>query len=122
METGLRGGFTDTNRMPAVTKPIRALGNVGYTDASLSTPLIHRETRVSQLLSKNEPSPNRPLLAYAVSFTYWFASAFFYATSIYVVGRVTGEGRRGFWEVLELPLLNFAIAAAISPIFYYYAK
>lgn len=122
VETGLRGRIADTNRISAVTERIRAAQALGYTEASSSTPLIHMQTRLSQLFSRNEPSPNRPLLAYAVSFAFWFSSAFFYATSMYVVGRVTGEGRSSFWEVLKLPLLNFAIAAAISPIFYYYAK
>jgi two-component system LytT family sensor kinase len=122
VEIGLKARIADANRVSAVTERIRAPRPLGYTEASSSAPLIVMETRLSHLFSENDPSPNRPLLAYAVSFSYWVASALFLATSSYIVGRITGEGRRDFWDALQLPLLNFTIAAAISPIFYYYAK
>jgi two-component system LytT family sensor kinase len=41
---------------------------------------------------------------------------------MYAVGRISGEGQKDFWQMMQAPLLNFTIAAAISPIFYYFAK
>jgi signal transduction histidine kinase len=80
------------------------------------------EARLKQLFADNDRSPNRPALAYLISFTFWIASAFFYAVSMYGWRRTIGDTHETFWQLLRLPLLNFLIAAVTSPLFYYFAK
>ncbi len=80
------------------------------------------ETRPKELFLENDRSPNRPVIAYLISFAFWTASALCYAISIYGWRRAMGDTRETFWQVLHLPLLNFVIVAAITPLFYYFAK
>jgi two-component system LytT family sensor kinase len=75
-----------------------------------------------QLFPEDERSPNRPVVAYVVSFTFWTASAFFYAVSMYAWRRMVGDTRETFLQILRLPILNFMIAAVTTPLFYYFAK
>ena len=80
------------------------------------------ETRL-QLLPEDERSPNRPLLAYAVSFAFFMASALFYGLSMYAWRHSVGNTKEPFFgQVLYIALLNGTIAALTSPIFYYFAK
>src|SRR5919108_4585418 len=96
---------------------------MGYTDASFSKALIHMEAGRKQLFPEDERSPNRPVLAYVVSFTFWTASAFFYALSMYAWRRAVGDTRQTFLEIVRQPfMVNFAIAAVTTPLFYYFAK
>jgi two-component system, LytTR family, sensor kinase len=71
---------------------------------------------------ENDRGINRPLLAYVVSFAFWTTSAFLYAISMYGWRLSTGNTQETFGQILILPLLNFLIVAAISPLFYYFAK
>jgi two-component system, LytTR family, sensor kinase len=83
------------------------------------------ETRLTEpyLGPENDRSPNRPGLAYVVSFAFFASSALFYGVSMYAWRHSIGNTKEPFFgQALYIAFLNAAIAAVTSPLFYYFAK
>lgn len=83
------------------------------------------ETRLTEPYfgPENDRIPNRPGLAYAVSFAFFAAQALFYGVSMYAWRHSMGNTKEPFFgQALYIAFLNAAIAAVTSPLFYYFAK